>query len=115
MSRNMRAVRVEWSECASVFMPSDKFEELAGVLIDGMFDYSCEWSDPDEVFKFRTVHGHRFLDRIRDCKPRYVVQQLDEYLREDAIACLENLKAMESDWRTFVEEDGSLEIWIDGY
>jgi len=115
MSRNMRAVKVEWSECASVFMPSDDFEKLAAVLIDEMFQWSCEWSEPDEVFKFRTAQGHRFLDRIRGCKPRYVAQQFPEGIRNDVIACLENLQAMESDWRTFVEEDGSLEIWIDGY
>ena len=114
MSRNMRAVRTEWSPCASVFVSPDEFEKLLALLIDNMFEYSFEWSEPDEAFKFRTVQGHRFLDRIRGCKPRYVVQQLPERLRNDAMTCLDNLQAMEPDWRTFVDEDGQLEIWVDG-
>ena len=115
MSRNMRSVRVVWGEHAAVFIPSDDFEKLADAHIVGAFDWSCEWSDPDEAFRFRTRDGHAFLNCVRDCNPREVAKKLDRLIQDNAIRCLENMQALEPEWRSFVEKDGSLEIWVDGY
>jgi len=115
MSRNLRAVRVEWGPCASVFVSPDQFEEVATALMGGEFKYSCEWNGADEVFKFWTSEGKRFLDRIRNCKPADVLAKLDKSFREEASRCLENLKALEPNWRAFLDKDGQLELWVDGY
>jgi len=114
MSRNMRAVRVEWSVFASLFMPPEAFETLAQAVMKKKFDYEYDYSAGDEAFKFRVSDGHVFLNRIRDCEAASVVRKLKKELREDAMMCLENMKALEPEWRRFIAEDNSLELWIDG-
>lgn len=115
MSRNMRAVRVEWGPSASVFVSADQFEELVAALMGEEFKYTCEWNGADEVFKFWTKEGKRFLDRVRGCKPDEALKQIDESFREEARLCLENLKSLEPDWRQFLDKDGQIEVWVDGY
>jgi len=114
MSRNIRAVRVEWGPFASVFMASDRLEELLDAIIGDRFRYRYDWNGADEVYKFWTGDGARFLDLVRDCNVSEVVAQIDEDLREDALACLENLKAMELSWRKDIDKDGQIELWVDG-
>ena len=115
MSRNMRAIRIVWGEHAGVFVLSDDFEKVADAIIADAFDWNCEWSDPDEAFRFRASDGHAFLNRVRDCNPREIAKKLDRVIRDDAVRCVENMQALEPEWRSFVEKDGSLEIWVDGY
>ena len=115
MSRNMRAVRTEWGPCASVFVSADQFEELVGALMGDKFRYTCGWNAADEVFKLWTPEGRYFLERVRDCKPDEVTKELNRSFREEARLCLENLKSMEPEWSTFLDEDGQLELWVDGY
>ena len=115
MSRNMRAVRVVWGAHAGVFVLSDDFEKVADAIIAAAFEWNCEWSDPDEAFRFRVSDGHAFLNRVRDCNPKEVAENLDRAMRDDAIRCIENMQALEPEWRDFVDKDGSLEIWVDGY
>jgi len=114
MSRNMRAVRVEWSVFASLFIPPEAFETLAQAVMQKEFDYEYDYSAGDEAFKFRVSEGHTFLNRIRDCDMASVIGKLKKDLREDARMCLENTKALEPEWRRFISEDNSLELWIDG-
>jgi len=115
MSRNMRVVRVEWGPCAAVFVSADQFEEIVAALMGNEFKYSCERNGADEVFKFWTREGKRFLDRVRDCEPTEAVSQIDKSFRQDAASCLGNLKAMEPEWRGFLDKDGQIEVWVDGY
>ena len=115
MSRNMRAVKVEWGPAASVFVSADQFEELVMALMGDEFKYTCEWNNADEVFKFWTKEGRPFLDRNRDCEPDKVLDKLDRSYREEARLCLENLRSLEHDWRQFLDKDGHLEVWVDGY
>ena len=115
MSRNMRAVRVEWGPSASVFVSRDQFEELVGALMGDEFKYTCEWNNADEVFKFWTSEGRRFLDRVRDCDLDEVLKEIDRSFREEAGLCLLNLKSLEPDWRAFLEKHGPIELWVDGY
>ena len=114
MSRNMRAVRVEWSVFASLFIQPEAFETLAQAIMQKEYDYEYDYSAGDEAFKFRVSDGHAFLNRVRDCDTASVILKLKKDLREDAMMCLENMKALEPEWRRFIAEDGSVEIWIDG-
>ena len=92
----------------------DDFEHLVVAIMDPSFKFSYEWNTADEVFKFWTAEGSRFLDGIRDCNTEDVVSRFKKPLRNDGALCLENLKSMEPGWRNFVDQDGSLEIWVDG-
>jgi hypothetical protein len=111
----MRAVRVTWGPAASVFIDPDSFGALVIALFGTRLKWSYEWNEADEVFKFWTEDGNRFLDKVRGCKPDRVARKFDRKLRKDAELCLKNLKAAEPEWRKFVEKDGCLQIWVDGY
>lgn len=115
MSTNMRAVSVTWGPAVSVFIDPDSFGALVIALFGTRLRWGYEWNQADEVFKFWTDKGHGFLDRIRNCKPEEVARKLDRKSRKDAELCLKNLKAVEPEWRKFVEKDGYLQVWVDGY
>ena len=115
MSRNMRAVRVTWGPAVSVFINPDSFDALVVALIGMKPNWGYEWNQADEVFKFWTDDGKRFLDRVRGCKPAKVAKKLDKGLRRDAVSCLKNLQAVEADWREFIDKDNYLQVWVDGY
>ena len=115
MSRNLRAVKVEWGPCASLFMTPEAFEQLIAGIVGERFKYEYKWNDADEVFKLWVEDGRQFLDRVRDCAVAASVKALDKAVRKDAVLCLNNLKALEPDWRGFVDQHGHLEVWVDGY
>lgn len=115
MSRNLRAVKVEWGPCASLFMAPEDFEQLVRVIVDGRFQYEYQWNGADEVFKLWVDRGSEFLDILRACSIRRTVKALDRSLHKDAVSCLKNLKALEPEWRCFIDRNGHLEIWVDGY
>jgi len=114
MNRDIRAVSVEWGPFASFPMDSSRFEVLLYALFGEEFKYRYDWNGAEEVYKFWTEEGHRFLDRVRDCDLSEVVAHLDEDLRENARLCLENLRAMEPEWRKTIDRDGQIELWVDG-
>ena len=99
----------------SIFLGSDDFIIIIGELMGDKTNWSCEWNQADEVFKIWTNDGRTFLDKVRHCKPARVVEALDKESRKDAELCLKNLKAVEPEWRKFVEKDGCLQVWVDGY
>jgi hypothetical protein len=109
----MRVVRNEWGPSTYVFIESKDFEDLIRAIMGGTFDYQYAWDAKDEMFKFTTRHGHRFLDRVHSCRTDRVVKKLDQKVRQDAATCLTSLKIIESSWRGFLD-DGFLEAWIDG-
>lgn len=113
MSRNVRAVRVEWGPHASLIMDPDKFDDLVETVFGKEFTY--EWNAADEVFKLWVVDGQGFLDCVRDCDSGETVSGLSESVQDDAMACLENLKALEEEWRGFIDKNGALEVWVDGH
>lgn len=116
MSRNMRAVRVEWGAFASLLIGPEQFENVVTELLGGDDDgYSYDWNDADEVFKLWLKDGKRFLDRVRDCQADELFAAWEDPERPDGLCCLQNLKALESEWRPFIDDDGHLEIWVDGY
>ena len=115
MSRSMRAVTVKWGPAGSVFLDPERFDDLVAAVAEDELEFKYEWADADGVFGFWTGEGNAFLDRVRDCDPQQVIARLDEELRDDALSCLENLKALEKSWRGFIDKEGALEVWIDGY
>ena len=115
MSKNIRPVRVEWGMSASLFVDPEKFEDLVLAIMGENFEYYYRWNEADELFKFWSVEGSRFLDCVRDCQTDKVKVSLDESIREDAVSCLENMKSMEPEWRTFLDKEGALELWVDGF
>ena len=115
MSKSMRAASVKWGPHASLCIDPERFPELAEAIVHGEIKFSYDWNDADGVFKFWTGQGRRFLDRVRDCDAKEVAGRIDEPGRNDAVSCMENLRALEESWRAFVDEDGALELWIDGY
>ena len=114
MSKNIRAVKVTWGQFASLFIDPEQFEELVQALMGEEFQYDYRWNDADEVYKLWSKEGSRFLDHIRDCETEKVVALLEASIREDATSCLENLKSEEPEWRTFLDQEGALELWVDG-
>ena len=128
MSRNMRAVRVTWGPAASVFMCPDWFEQLAEMLLGYRHCFTYGMNEADQVYKFWTENGARFLDKVKSCKPERVARKLVPSLRrlyleegcypelrEDAVQCLKNLKAIEPQWRRFLDKDGHLTVWVDAF
>ena len=113
MSRNMRAVKVDWGDHAAVFLSEDDFEQLLTTILRQSVEF--RWNDADEVHKFWTERGAQFLDAVRDCVAADVASQLDTAVRDDAMQCLNNLKALEPEWRMYLDKHGKLEIWVDGY
>jgi len=98
----------------SIFLSPDDFIILVGEVMGDKLNWSCEWNQADEVFKVWTDDGRAFLDKVRSCKPTVIVKVFDEAARKDARICLDNLKAMEPEWRKFIDEDKSLQVWVDG-
>lgn len=115
MSRNLRAVKVEWGPCASLIVTPDAFEQIIQAVIDERIVYEYRWNDADEVFKLWVEQGELFLDLVRDCRTRAVLALLDKAMAHEALPCLKNLKALEPEWRRFIDRNGHLEIWVDGY
>ena len=115
MSKHLRAVRVEWGMFASLFIEPEKFENLVLALMGEEFQYDYRWNEADEVFKFWTKQGSCFLDRLRDCQIEKVLALLEESILEDATSCLESLKSKEPEWCTFLDKEGALELWVDGF
>ena len=115
MSRSLRAVKVEWGPHASLVMEPAGFENLVSAIIGDRITCEYDWNAADEVFRLWTEEGHRFLDLVRDCEVMSVVQRLDESIPQDATFCLENLKAVEPEWRRYVDKNGHLQIWVDAY
>lgn len=114
MSSNARAVRVTWGPAVSIFLSPDAFIVLIGELMGDKLNWSCEWNQADEVFKLWTDDGPAFLDKVRRCRPVMIVKALDKASRKDARLCLGNLKAVEPEWRAFVDKDGGFQVWVDG-
>jgi hypothetical protein len=115
LSRNLRAVKIQWGPCASLVIAPEAFEKLAGAVIGGRFAYEYKWNNADEVFKLWVEKGSEFLDTVRDGSTRDIVDALDKPLRRDAFCCLRNLKSLEPDWRAFIDRNRALEVWVDGY
>ncbi len=106
---------VSWGEAVSIFIDPEDFEELARVLLGEEADWGYERNGADGIYKFWTDNGTLFLDRVRDCKAAVVTGAFKMENRKDARRCLGNLKAIEPQWRQFVDSHNYLQIWVDEY
>ena len=113
--RRMRAVKVRRGHGVTP-IHADHFEDLIRAILDPVvMPLGYTWDrDTDGLLKFHAGDGHRFLDRVRDCRPSDVLGGLDETVCEIAATCLDDLKAVEPGWRGFIDDTGRLEVWLDG-
>lgn len=119
MSRNMRAVRTEWAQAASVIAEGDDIERMLEAIWNKDFGSSyCEHGGDMHCAWFED--GKEMLKKIDEYPEANINQDLDigsdddERLRDLKIF-LSNLKAMTEDWGNFLDKHGALEIWFDAY
>ena len=115
MSKNLRPVRVEWGPCSGTLLSEDQFADLLELVTGDLTVLFYGRSKTDKVCKFWLQEGAQFLDHVRDCNPELTVKDMDESYRQDALSCLQNLQALEPQWRSFIDEHDHLEIWQDVY
>ena len=104
---------VSWGEAVSLFIDPEDFEELARILLGEEADWGYERNEADGIFKFWTDNGSLFLDGVRDCKAVDIIGAFRRDHRKDARRCLGNLKAVEPQWRQFIDSNNYLQIWVD--
>ena len=114
MRRSRRTEGLRFLAQETVLSPAD-FIILIGELMGDKLNWSCEWNQADEVFKLWTDNALAFLNKIRHCRPAVIGKAFDKASRKDARLCLGNLKAVEPEWRKFVDKDNCLQVWVDGY
>lgn len=122
MARNFRPVEEIWGTGSSVFLPSEKLEEVLVAISENAFAGTVEAADYDDIRSVWIEDAIIFFDFLAEKTTEDLVPLLLNHLSmltdDDAVDLknvIENIKSLAIEWRESIQEDGSINFYIDQF
>lgn len=122
MSKSFRPVEEIWGDSSSSFLQPEDLEDVLITIAEHSFAGDVEAADYLDVRSIWIENAVNFFDYVKDKSTDFIIANLLDHVSvindddvDDLKSVIENIKALDAEWRKSIQEDGSINFYIDQF